>query len=486
LYIPRKNGKTTLAAGLADYITFTDPERGAENYSAAADREQARLVFEQAVYMARRNPSLRRRARILTRAIIRKDGNAVYKPVSADAPRKHGFNLHFAVVDELHAHKKRDLVDVLLTSTGSRTQPLVVHLTTADLIRPSICNQKLKYAQNVRDGIIDDPAFFPLLWDTPADADWEDEQVWKRANPNLGVSIDLRYLRREYLRALSEPDYEPTFRRLHLNQQVSTAITWIKLADWDACNSELAADALIGKPCWAGLDMSATEDITAFVLFFPEQCALIPFFWAPKEIAQLRTERDKLDYLGWHKQGFLNLIDMPVIDYDLVFAACLEIRKRYRIKGIALDRWNAAHMASKFQNEEINVVPFGQGYQSMSEPAKQFYKLIKAKRLRHGGSPVLRWMANNTMIIRDDADNIKPTKKRSPDRIDGIVGAIMAVGMHMLDQPDAQSVYEDHGVWHPDDVNLDATPDWTPDTPWMPESDYDQELAELYADDWDE
>ncbi len=253
VYVPRKNGKSEIAGGLGNLLIFADGEPGAQVYCAAADREQARLVFNAAKTMVAAEPEMAARAKVYTHAIVFEATGSVLKVVSAEAYSKHGINAHGIIIDELHAQPNRELVDVLTTSTGARRQPLIIHITTADFDREgSICNEKHDYATKVRDGVIDDPAFLPVIYEAGPDEDWTDPAVWRRVNPNLDVSLSMEYLERECRRAQETPSYENTFKRLHLNIRTQQDVRWLSLEAWDACDGAAIDEReLAGRPCFA-------------------------------------------------------------------------------------------------------------------------------------------------------------------------------------------------------------------------------------------
>ena len=295
VFVPRKNGKTLLASGLALYALFCDGEPGAEIYAAAADREQARLLWDVSRRQIQTEPALYSACRLYQHSIVIESMGSSFKAISADATTKHGFSSHFVVMDELHAQRDSELVDVLLTSMGARRQPLMVYLTTSDFERPSVCNEKYEYATKVRDGIIEDPSFLPVIYEAEQDADWTDPEVWEKANPNLGVSLSREYLERECRRAKESAAYINTFKRLHLNIRTQADVAWIEMDKWSACERELHPDDLEGRPCFAGLDLASTRDLTAFVLYFPDDDhAVLPFFWVPREGALQRERRDRV------------------------------------------------------------------------------------------------------------------------------------------------------------------------------------------------
>lgn len=449
LYVPRKNGKTELAAGLACLLTFADAEPAAHVYCAAADREQARLVFSAARTMVQQEPELARRGRVYSHAIAVESTASVLRVVSAEAYTKHGVNAHGLIIDELHAQPNRELVDVLTTSTGARRQPLIIYITTADFDRESICNERYAYACKVRDGVIDDPAFLPVIYEARSPEDWTDPTVWARVNPNLGVSVNLDYLQRECARARETPSYENTFKRLHLNLRTEQDVRWLSLAQWDACGGEpIDEGAFAGRTCYAGLDLSSTTDVSALVLVFPDEdggVSVVPRFWIPGDEAMKRERRDRVPYVAWAQQGLVEMTPGNVVDYDRIRAQIGELGRCFDIREIAVDRWNATQLALQLQGDGFKVLAFGQGFKDMTAPTKEFEKLVVSRRLRHGGHAVLRWMASNVAVETDAAGNLKPSKKKSTERIDGIVAAIMALGRALV-RPEFRSVYEQEGM----------------------------------------
>jgi phage terminase large subunit-like protein len=461
LYIPRKTGKTTLAAGVVLSVLFQDDEPGMEIYSAAADRDQASLVFAQAEGMVLQEPELAQLCQVYktARSIVREQRASSYKVISADANTKHGFNSQLVVIDELHAQPNRELVDVLITSTGARRQPLIMHVTTSDFERPSICNEKYDYACKVRDGIIDDPSFLPIIYEAPKE--WQGETcdytnpayyanpaIWKHANPNLGVSLSQEYMERECKRAQETPSYLNTFLRLHLNVKTQQDVAWLDMTQWDACeDASLDPEDLVGQPCWAGLDLASTSDLCALVLVFPEQGnAILPFFWLPRETALIRERRNRVPYPAWVQQGFIKVTEGNVTDYDVIRDDILALAERYDIRELAIDRWNSSQLQTQLAASGMEIVPFGQGFASMSAPTKEVERLVLARELRHDGHPVLRWNMSNVMIETDAAANAKPSKKKSSEKIDGAVSLVMALGRAMVRPEDTGSVYEHRGI----------------------------------------
>jgi phage terminase large subunit-like protein len=439
-YVPRKNGKTTLMGALINLVAFCDNEPGAQIYSAASEREQAALVYRQAKGMVLANPELSSKSKpYVTFKSIEYPNAVVYKALSADADTKHGFNTHFVVVDELHAQPDRELVDVLITSTGSRRQPLVWYITTADFARDSICNEKLDYAMKVRDGVIQDRSFLPAIWAADKEADWKDPEVWRQANPNLGVSVSLEYLQRECQRAQEVPAYENTFKRLHLNIQTEQDVRAIPMDQWNDCGSTYTLDSLAGEACFAGLDLSSKVDVTALVLCFPgERWRLWPVFWVPEETAKMRERQNKTRFDEWIRRGHMQTTPGNSIDHAFIRRTINELSHKVRINKIAFDPWNAAQLSTELMEQDgFEVVEFRQGYQTMSEPTKMLLARLADKELEHPNNPCLNWMAANFSTDEDAAGNLKPSKKKSTEKIDGIVASIMAMGLAAVNHTDA-------------------------------------------------
>lgn len=448
--IPRKNAKSTLCAGIALYLLLADGEPGAEVYSAAADRNQAAIVFEIAKTMVDQNPSLSKRTASHKRSISVEATNSFYKVLSADAHTKHGFNAHGIVFDELHAQPNRELWDVLTTSTGSREQPLVVAITTAGYDRESVCWEMHEYARQVADGIIEDPSFFPLIYAAGEDDDWTDPETWKKANPGLGQTVRLDYLKRECRFAKAVPAKQNTFKRLHLNIWTQQHTRWLDMRYWNKCRHPVDEEALRGRECYAGLDLSSIEDVTALSLVFtPEEeggvVPVLPFFWIPEENMIERSRTHRVSYDAWMRDGYIDATPGNVIDYGYILNTIEELGETYNIREIAFDRWGATKIQHELAGMGFTMVKFGQGYKSLSPPSKEFLRLVLSGRLAHGGNPVLRWMADNVVARQDPAGNVKPDKKKSREKIDGIVATVMGLD-RLTRHEDISSVYEERGI----------------------------------------
>lgn len=450
--IARKNGKSTKAAGVGLYLFDADKEPGAEVYTAATKRDQARITHSEATRMVKKSAALKKRIAIYKDNLHNEATASKFEPVGRDADSLDGLNIHGAIVDELHAHKTRDLWDVLETATGARRQPLMYAITTAGYNRQTICYELHDYTRKVLEGIIEDDSFFGIIFTLDEGDDWEDERNWVKANPNLGVSVKLDDLRRKAAKAKKMPSALNAFLRLHMNVWTQAETKWVNQEKWTACGAAVEAEALLGWACYGGLDLSSTIDITAFILVFPPQkkgdkYVVLCRFWVPETAMHERSKRDRVPYDAWVREGYIEATPGDVIDYDFIVAEILELAERYDLKEIAFDRWGASKMIQELQEVELKVAQFGQGFASMSGPMKELERLIAAGELAHGNNPVLRWMADNLVARQDPAGNIKPDKAKSIEKIDGMVALIMALARAILQENEGDdSVYEERGV----------------------------------------
>ena len=453
--IPKKNGKSELAAAVALYMTCGDGEWGAEVYGCASDRQQASIVFDVAVDMVDQCPALKKRIKpvMSMKRLVYKPTNSYYQVLSAEAYTKHGLNVHAVIFDELHAQPNRELFDVMTKGSGdARTQPLFFLITTAGNDRNSVCFEQHQKAEDIILGRKIDPAFYPVIYGSEDDADWSLEKVWYQANPSLGYTIDIEKVRNAYLSAKDNLAEENIFRQLRLNQWVKQSTRWMQMEKWDACNFAVDEAELIGRECYGGLDLSSSTDITAFVLVFPpkaeeEKYIILPYFWIPEENMRLRVRRDHVPYDVWEQQGFLKTTEGNVIHYGFIERFIDDLGKKFHIKEIAFDRWGAVQMVQNLEGLGFTVVPFGQGFKDMSPPSKELMKLTLEKKLAHGGHPVLRWMMDNIFIRQDPAGNIKPDKEKSTEKIDGAVATVMALDRAIRNGGNGgSSVYDDRGI----------------------------------------
>jgi phage terminase large subunit-like protein len=432
LMLPRKNGKTEIAAALAIDGLLFDGEIGAEVYSAAADRDQAALVFNVAAQMIRNDPELYAACEIVDsqKRIVHRATGSFYRAISAEAYSKHGFNASRILYDELAMASSRELWDVLTTSTGARAQPLIIAISTAGYDRHSILWELYSHAKKVIEHPELDPAFLPIIYEAPPDADWTDEAVWKACNPALGDFRSLEEMRIACARAREIPAQENTFRRLYLNQWTEQASRWITMPAWDACAAPIDPASLRGRRCFVGLDLSTTTDLTAAVAVFPSADGfdVLAHFFMPAERIPLRVTRDRVPYDLWAREGWLTAIPGPVIDYERVRAVLQGWDQDYDVKMIAYDPWNATDLISRLEKDDgFTCVKVRQGFASLTAPSKSFETAILSKRLHHNGDPVLRWNVGNVSAETDDVGNIRPSKKLSTERIDGVIALILAI-----------------------------------------------------------
>ena len=452
--IGKKNGKSELAAAVALYLLYADNEPSAEVYGAAADRGQASIVFDVANQMVQMAPALMKRSKIMSagKRIVNYNNQGFYQVLSAEVGTKHGLNVSGLVLDEVHAQPNRHLYDVLTKGSGdAREQPLFFLITTAGTEKESICYElHMKSVDLLADRKVD-PTFYPVVFGLTDEDDWHDEANWYKANPSLGQTIQIDRVRDAYQEALQNPAEENVFKQLRLNMWVSSLTRFIPEQVFDQGNEPIDMDALIGRECYGGLDLSSTGDITALVLAFPprnetEKYILLPFFWIPEDTIPIRVRRGNVPYDVWQKQGYLYATPGNVVDYDHIEKTILELSTKYHILEIAVDRWNATMLVEHLQNEGLTPFFFGQGFKDMSPATKEFYKLLMQARIIHGGNPVLRWMAGNVVVETDAAENIKVTKAKSPEKIDGIVASIMALDRAVRNQGEIGSVYDERGI----------------------------------------
>ncbi|BFL45682.1 terminase large subunit [Lactonifactor longoviformis] len=433
--IPKKNGKSELAAAVALYMLYADNEPSAEVYGAAADRQQASIVYDVAKRMIEFSPALLKRSKIMgaTKRVVNYSNAGFYQVLSAEVGTKHGLNVSALCLDELHAQPNRHLYDVLTKGSGdAREQPLFFLISTAGTDRNSICYEVHTKAKELLAGRKIDPSFYPVIYGLEDDDDWTDEENWYKANPSLGYTIQIDRVRDAFREALQNPAEESVFRQLRLDQWVNSAVAWIPGHIYEKGNIPIDVEKLKGRECYAGLDLSSTSDITAFVMVFPPQYEgdkyiVVPHFWLPEETLELRTRRDHVPYDVWRKKGLFHVTEGNVVDYNFVRKTINELGEQFHIMEIGVDRWNATQLITDLAGDGFAMVPIGMGFKDMSPGMKELYKLLLEGKMVHGGNEVLRWMAGNVVAETDAAENIKPSKKKSTEKIDGIVAWIMGL-----------------------------------------------------------
>ncbi len=452
--IAKKQGKSELAAAVALLLTCGDFEHGGEVYGCASDRQQASIVFDVAVEMVEQCPALKARIKpvLSQKRLVYKPLGSSYQVLSAEAYTKHGLNVHGVVFDELHAQPNRQLFDVMTHGSGdARKQPLYFLITTAGNDPHSICYEVHQKAKDILERRKVDPTFYPVIYGANEDEDWTDPKVWAKANPSMGITVDIEKIQIACENAKQNPAEENLFRQLRLNQWVKQSVRWMPMEKWDKCSFAVDPDSLVGRQCYGGLDLSSTTDITAFVLVFPpeyedDKYIILPYFWIPEDNLDLRVRRDHVPYDIWEKQGFLKTTEGNVVHYGYIENFIEELSLKYNIREIAFDRWGAVQMVQNLEGMGLTVVPFGQGFKDMSPPTKELMKLTLEGKFAHGGHPVLRWMMDNIFIRTDSAGNIKPDKEKSTEKIDGAVATIMALDRAIRLGGASNSVYDNRGL----------------------------------------
>lgn len=436
LAIPRKNAKTTLAAGLALDSLVCDGEQGAQVYCAAGSRDQATLVFEPAAKMVRRSKQLSKRMRVIdsTKRIIFQQTGSVMRAIPAEAATSHGFDTHVAIMDELHTQPDRQLYDVLKTSMGARTQPLMVSITTAGHDKESICYEVWEYARNVRDGVVCDPYFLPVIYEATDQDDWTDPDVWRRVNPGLGTAVSEQYLREAFERAKAVPAFETTFKNLHLNMWTDSAETWLSSEAWRACGGELPD--LTGRHCYAAIDLGSTDDLTALVYVFPFDdgtLAVKCHAWVPDETVREARKAFQAQYRTWVDRGWMKLSPGKSGSYEQVIAQLAADRERFHIQSVAYDRWNADHLASRLRDEfGFEMVSVPQSCAGLNLGTRTVEEAVSEGKLLHDGNPVLTWCVASSSPVQDSSGNRKPNKRTSSGKIDAAVAMVMACQLARL------------------------------------------------------
>lgn len=455
--VARKNGKSTSAAGTANYLTFGDNEPGAQVYSTATKEDQAKIVWGAGKQMVKMSPDLARFATLRQKAIVCDPLGSFFKPLGSDSDTLDGLNPHGHICDELHAHKTRGMWDVMLTAMGARRQPLTFVITTAGVYDPeSIGWLQHEHATNVLDGAVDDDEFFAIIFAADKDDDWREPSTWGKANPNLGVSVKPEYLTSMADMATNQPSFLNTFLRLHLNIWTQQVQRWLSVEQWNACDADLTPDeyrarttALDGALCYGGLDLSEKLDISALALFFPDTDDLLLRFWMPEATILERSRRDRVPYDAWARDGWIKSTPGETVDQEFIKAELERVRETFNLRELGFDPWGATGLANWGVDVGMPLVEIRQGPRTLSEPSKEFEARIVSRRLRHGGNPVMRWMVSNVSIREDVNANIAPDKpkRHTGKRIDGIVASIMALSRALVSEPD-------QGSWFLGDVPI--------------------------------
>lgn len=463
--IGKGNGKSPLAAGLMLYALDGDNETAAQIYCCATKKEQAdQTIFKEAVQMVQNSPLLSRRF-LLSRDTIAYPKTASFiRLISSDTQGIDGPRPHMYVADEVHEHPDADLIDKLAAGFKNRRQPLGIEITNSGDDRRTICYAHHDYSIKVLKSIFPDDAWFAFVCgldpcakckaegkEQPSDDcdkcdDYRDERTWPKANPNLGISITEKYLREQVKQAVGMPSKENIIRRLNFCQWVQGADRWMSIEKWDECGDDYTEEDLIGQECYGGLDLSKLIDLSAFLLYFPRVRRTLAYFWVPKLRIMERVKRDKVPYDKWVKQKFIKATEGDVIDYDVIRSDIQSLDRKFNIREVGFDPYNATQITTQLSMDGIEMIEFRQGMLSMSPASKEVEKQIIGKEIRHNRNPVLRWNISNVCMTHDAAENMRPDKETSTERIDGAVALIIAVGRALANGDTGGSIYETSGV----------------------------------------
>jgi phage terminase large subunit-like protein len=457
LEVARKNGKSTILAGVGLYLLVADGEPGAEVYTAATKMAQAQIIFLESQRMVSQSPDLKRLVGSFKNNLHVASTFSKYEPVGRDSDTLDGLNVHGGLVDELHAHPTGDMWDVLETGTGSRRQPLMAAVTTAGSNRQGVCYQFHDYTEKLLSGVVDDDAWHGVIYtldrdpDTGEIEDWRNERTWIKANPNLGVSKKADDLRDKARKAGQMPSRLNAFLTKELNVWTQAASRWISPERWQACNlGPVDEAALAGRPCWGGLDLSSTLDVTALAWVFPapdgRPADVLMRMWIPEENWERRVREERAPYDVWIARGLLTLTPGNVVDYDFILHQVEQDVTIFQVQELAFDPWNATSVTNKIGLAPEKLVEFRQGYVSMNPAMKALEVAIQRRAINHGGHAGLAWMADNLTASYDPASNAKPDKSKSTERIDGMVALIMAYYRSSLASGPGESVYERRGL----------------------------------------
>ena len=432
--VARKNAKSTLSSGVGLYMLVGDGEPGAEVYSGATTRDQARIVWDDARRMAQKTATFRELGiKTHAHAITNDDGGS-FKALSAEAKNLDGLNIHCAIIDELHAHRTREVWEVLETGTGARAQPLLWAITTAGSDRSGICYEQRGYVLKILNRAVEDETYFGIVYSLDDGDDWADERNWGKANPNLGVSAKLDDLQRKAKKALQQTAAQPGFLTKHLDQWVNADQAWMDMRKWDACGDPtLDIQDFRGEPCWLGVDLASKTDIAALTALFARdgKRQLFRWCWVPEETVEGSTNSQ---YPGWAIEGRLRQTDGATTDLDAIADQIRDLSKEFDLRSVAFDPWQALKTMQELQAEGIPVVEYRNTIGNLSEPMKQFEADVLDGKIVHEGCPLVAWQVSNVVCHLDQKDNVMPRKERAENKIDWPVSAIYAYGMYLRDE----------------------------------------------------
>lgn len=454
LWIPRKNGKSKLAAGIALYLAFADGEAGAEVYMVANDKQQAQVVFNHAVTMVQACPELREMSQIFNRtsAIVVPETLSGLRALSSEPSNKDGLNISGVVFDEIHELKDTRLWEKMTTGSGARRQPLILVISTAGYDRHTVGYREYVQDKRILAGESRITDRLVVVYEARPKDNWRSERTWKKVNPALGTFLHIGEMRSLLAEAREDASKEGTFKRYYLNIWTSQKTGWIDIEKWDACGEPVDLFHVVTLPCWIGLDLSKRSDITAAVALFREDkdgdrtYHVLPHFFVPDEEIELKEARDGVPYREWARAGHVTMTPGNCIEYAAVRDFILERwARKFQVREVAYDPYNATHLADELQKAGLTLVEFPQTIKHVSPPTMELKNLVLQGKVRHGGNPILRWMVGNVAVLTDVNANERLTKKGSTARIDGVSALVNALGRASVADT-APSVYEQRGV----------------------------------------
>ena len=451
ILVPRKCGKTELGAALALYHLLADDEPTPEVISIANDRAQAGRCLEAAKRMIRAEPMLEGRTEVYQHRIIVPTTAGVYKVMSSEAPSAHGLNTSACIADEVHAmENRRELWEAIETSVGARKQPMLITITTAGTLRESLEFEMYDYACKVRDRVIDNPYFLPVVYSANEADDWTSPDVWRKCAPSLGHTVHESYYSEKCKEAQEQPSMEAPFRTYYLCQHITASSRWLRMSDWDACKKDFDMASLAGLPCYLGIDLGETSDLTALTAVWTDREEIWVRSWAyaPDDGAQRRQRRDKVPYLDWSRQGHLVLTPGDATDYEFMRREILRLVGEHRVQCIGYDPYNASGLAQQLENDGLKIKRVPQSFYYMSEPTKRWEAAVTNHRLRHDGNPILTWAMSNAVVELDSNNNPRVSKRRSTEKVDPVVAGIVALAVALDAIPAVQqaSPYSERGI----------------------------------------
>lgn len=446
--IPRKNAKSTISSGVGLYMLTADGEGGPEVYSAATTKDQAKIVWRDAQKMAQKCEGLQRRFGVATAAhsIYTSDGGTFLALARDQGGNLDGLNTHCGIIDELHAHKTREVVDVIETSTGARSQPMLWQITTAGFNLSGICYETRSYTQKVLSGVIKDEEHFGIIYTIDEDDDWADPSSWAKANPNWGISVNPEDIARKGNKAIKTPAARSNFQTKHLNVWVNASVAWMDMKAWAAgADESLSLEQFRGAKCWAAVDLATKTDVAALHILFRREDIFYSFsrFYVPQSAVE---GEENAHYAGWAAEGHLIVTPGNVIDQNRIQEDVRGLAADHDLQVLGYDPWQANKFATELAEEGLPVDEYRMTVQNMSEPMKEVHAQVVQGKLRHTGCPVMTWMMSNVVAHTDAKENIFPRKENPKNKIDGPVAAIMAMGEYLSGAEDQDSVYEERGL----------------------------------------